>query len=391
MPYKTNTDLPANVAGVLPGRAQTIWRSAFNSALEKYGSEDRARRVAWDAVRKKYVKSDGGNWTRRNGTESRPVADPDAKATEFREAVSLEDARVDADGRMIHNVSMAGTASENGYEFSESAMRQLAEKAIGRKVFFNHHEAGRIFGDVRDLAAQIVRAEFDAQRRRVVGDLFCRVGENGDQMLRDAALNPGMTGFSFHHRSYLDPMTNRINEVDDVVRLDYVAEPATTNSMFEARRSDAPEKTPTEANQMEWEDISLAGLKTHRPDLYESVILEGKESRKTEVDGIQKKLDDATTELAGLREADRARKRKDEALEIFREAKLDPTDNKDLFEVVARQESPDDAKAIVAKVVEAREAAAVKSEPRNEGNDAGEKELTDDQARERIRKLASKK
>lgn len=64
MPYASNTSLPENVRHVLPPHARDIYRAAFNSAFEPYeGSgrrEEIAHRVAWAAVKKRYVKRDGG-------------------------------------------------------------------------------------------------------------------------------------------------------------------------------------------------------------------------------------------------------------------------------------------------------------------------------------------
>lgn len=72
MPYKSNSDLPDNVSGVLPEHAQDIFREAYNSAFEEYkrpedrrGDADRdetARRVAWSAVKQRYAKADNGKW-----------------------------------------------------------------------------------------------------------------------------------------------------------------------------------------------------------------------------------------------------------------------------------------------------------------------------------------
>jgi cation transport regulator len=68
MPYKTINELPDNVTNVLPKHAQEIFLEAFNSAYDQYkDSEDRrgndsresvARKVAWNAVKKKYEKGD---------------------------------------------------------------------------------------------------------------------------------------------------------------------------------------------------------------------------------------------------------------------------------------------------------------------------------------------
>lgn len=61
MPYSTNADLPDSVKNNLPAHAQDIYREAFNSASEQYGEEERAHKVAWGAVKKKYEKR-GDAW-----------------------------------------------------------------------------------------------------------------------------------------------------------------------------------------------------------------------------------------------------------------------------------------------------------------------------------------
>ena len=59
MPYRTNEDLPPPVRRALPDHAQDIYRAAFNSAWEQYGGDERAHRIAWAAVKRKYRKADG--------------------------------------------------------------------------------------------------------------------------------------------------------------------------------------------------------------------------------------------------------------------------------------------------------------------------------------------
>lgn len=76
MPYDSNSDLPNNVANVLPKHAQDIFREAFNSAHEEYKSpddrrgsdsrDDTARRVAWAAVKHKYQKGEDGKWHKKD-------------------------------------------------------------------------------------------------------------------------------------------------------------------------------------------------------------------------------------------------------------------------------------------------------------------------------------
>ncbi len=60
MPYRSNAELPSAVRNNLPPHAQDIYRAAFNNADERYG-EDRARRIAWAAVKRRYEKR-GGRW-----------------------------------------------------------------------------------------------------------------------------------------------------------------------------------------------------------------------------------------------------------------------------------------------------------------------------------------
>ncbi|HSS99058.1 MAG TPA: ChaB family protein [Terriglobales bacterium] len=68
MPYESVVELPKGVKDNLPHHAQEIYLAAFNSALEEYGGgEDRARRVAWAAVKKGgYAKDEGtGDWKKK--------------------------------------------------------------------------------------------------------------------------------------------------------------------------------------------------------------------------------------------------------------------------------------------------------------------------------------
>ncbi len=67
MPYASNLDLPDSLRHVLPDHAQDIYRAAFNSAWQARdgGAEEATcHRIAWAAVKKRYVKR-GGAWVPR--------------------------------------------------------------------------------------------------------------------------------------------------------------------------------------------------------------------------------------------------------------------------------------------------------------------------------------
>lgn len=56
------SDLPSEVQEQLPQGAQNIFRTAFNSAQEDGLSEEAARNVAWNSVKKEYEQGSDGKW-----------------------------------------------------------------------------------------------------------------------------------------------------------------------------------------------------------------------------------------------------------------------------------------------------------------------------------------
>ncbi len=51
MSYKTNRDLPTSIRDRLSETAQNLYRVAFNSAIQWYGEESKAHKIAWSAVK----------------------------------------------------------------------------------------------------------------------------------------------------------------------------------------------------------------------------------------------------------------------------------------------------------------------------------------------------
>jgi cation transport regulator len=69
MPYPSREALPDSVRKHLPEHAQDIFVNAFNNALDEYGDEPRAFRVAWGAVKRKYRKQ-GERWVPKDSARS---------------------------------------------------------------------------------------------------------------------------------------------------------------------------------------------------------------------------------------------------------------------------------------------------------------------------------
>lgn len=68
MPYNHNSDLPPSVRNHLPPHAQDIYREAFNHAFAAHENDPRqeeaSHRIAWAAVKRRYMKA-GDEWVER--------------------------------------------------------------------------------------------------------------------------------------------------------------------------------------------------------------------------------------------------------------------------------------------------------------------------------------
>ena len=68
VPYSHNFELPPSVRSHLPPHAQDIYREAFNHAFDAHmgdpRQEEAAHRIAWAAVKRRYVK-EGDKWVER--------------------------------------------------------------------------------------------------------------------------------------------------------------------------------------------------------------------------------------------------------------------------------------------------------------------------------------
>lgn len=68
MPYGNNAELPLSVRRHLPEHALDIYRGAFNHAFDAHVGDPRqeevAHRIAWAAVKRRYVKK-GDQWVER--------------------------------------------------------------------------------------------------------------------------------------------------------------------------------------------------------------------------------------------------------------------------------------------------------------------------------------
>jgi cation transport regulator len=68
IPYSQNIDLPPAIRNHLPAHAQGIYRETFNHAFAAHAGDPRqeeaAHRIAWAAVKRRYIKV-GSEWLAR--------------------------------------------------------------------------------------------------------------------------------------------------------------------------------------------------------------------------------------------------------------------------------------------------------------------------------------
>ena len=203
----------------------------------------------------------------------------------------------------IKNIALLGGKSRNNRIYTNECLQKSSVKYEGVKVYIDHPSSEEMkLGrrDVTRLAGKIVNARY--AEGKVRGD-FQGFGNNGRLLLEIAEKMPDVAGMSHNATAFYKRSGNQevIEEINNVISVDLVSDPATNNGMFESEQR--KEKT------MEYTDITLESLKVNRPDLYraieESGVEQGKESLKEKIQTMESKLDEYQTKetLAKKRES----------------------------------------------------------------------------------------
>ena len=233
---------------------------------------------------------------------------------EFRETtefgVPFKEAEIE--GLVIHNVKFLGAVSKNNRIYSQRALMDAVDLYAGVRIMVDHptdeetfdHRGVRPF-DVLIGQAMNVRLVGDAVR----GDVQLLEGEpRTPKVLSLARDMPNLAGFSHRARGTVSVDDNGLEHVDsleEVLALELVTEPATTNGLFESVKKSI---TPVEENEMKIEELTLAQLQLSRPDLLKSItasVTEGMRSAE-----VVTTLETTVTELKGKLEE--SEKRADE-------------------------------------------------------------------------------
>jgi hypothetical protein len=151
---------------------------------------------------------------------------------------------IDSQARLVCNVALTGPDSKNGYRYSESALREAAPLYDQKPVFLDHAPDRLKPRDrsTRDLVGNIINPRFEDGRIR--GDIRVLDTESGRTFL--ALANTNLPGVGMSHvvlaQRSMDGTT--VETIRDVVCVDAVINPATTQTFRESQSEPASSPLP---------------------------------------------------------------------------------------------------------------------------------------------------
>lgn len=223
-------------------------------------------------------------------TESQPL-------TEYADSRGVN-VRVDAIAGVLRGVKLIGLHSKNGRRYRESTLRQAAPLYEGAKVNVNHPAGGPLVPrDYRDRLGVIRNVEY-ASGNEASSGLVAELHFNpkhalAEQLVWDAQHNPRNVGFSHNVLARLSREGEEtiVEEITHVQSVDLVADPATTQGLFEAA---CPQCSRGEClEQPSYDALTLEALRVHRPDLLE----EAEQGLREQLTEASSRADQAKREL----------------------------------------------------------------------------------------------
>ena len=204
------------------------------------------------------------------------------RLTEFTTGVG---GNVDTENHVIRNVKILGASSKNGRTYTEHAMRQAIALYEGAKVNLNHPKGKP--DQPRDYQDRIGHLSNIAFRESALfGDFHYNPKHPiAGQLIHDAQHSPASGGFSHNVQAQTSKSGGKlvVEAITRVTSVDLVADPATTNGLYEH----------VEEPEMSLAEMTLEQILAARPDLKAAVLTEAQQSQESQ---------DQAAELKRLRE-----------------------------------------------------------------------------------------
>jgi hypothetical protein len=223
--------------------------------------------------------------------------------------------RVDRQMGVIRGVKLLGIESRNGRRYRESALAEAVGLYEGSKVNVNHPKGHPLSPrDYQDRLGVIRAVEF-RPGQGLFGDLHCNPKHAlSEQLIWDAEHAPQNVGMSHNvlARTSRDDSGTVVDAITKVQSIDLVADPATTQGLFEHTEAATAEgEAGDEDGQPSWAALTLEGLRLHRADLVEQI-----ES------AIAAQLEDARSRLDEMVAREAAARRRQRVVELLQEHSL---------------------------------------------------------------------
>ncbi len=215
--------------------------------------------------------------------------------------------RVDRPLGIIRGVKLLGLESRNGRRYRENALAEAVGLYEGSKVNVNHPKGHPLSPrDYQDRLGVIRGVEF-RNGEGLFGDLHCNPKHAlSEQLMWDAEHAPQNVGMSHNvlARTSRDDGGTIVDTITKVQSIDLVADPATTQGLFEQAGVAASEEEG-ERPQTDWDALTLEELQLHRPDLVHQI----ESATDAQLEDVRRELDKAVA-----REAAAHRRRRVEEL-----------------------------------------------------------------------------
>ncbi len=270
---------------------------------------------------------------------------------------------VDAEKGIIEGVKILGLASRNGRTYLKETVARAVPLYEGAKVNINHPAKTdpNKPRDYRDRIGQIRNVRMEQGDGGLFGDFhFNPKHALAEQLVWDAEHAPENVGFS-HNVGAKTRRTGQqeiVEEITQVMSVDLVADPATTQGLFE--------ETDTRTDEEEMMDITIDKLKVERPDLVQQieeaaikthVNSEGEKTKQAEQEAT---VTNMTEELATLKAEKAATERETAIDKLLTEAKLPEAITTEDFLKTVRAMEADKAKQLIENVQSAYKVAGGK-------------------------------